>query len=292
MKQRPQMGERVLLVGATGRVGRMLSCHWPAADSVLIAQHRNPGQAALCWPLLDGVAPLKAEVSRNGPFHAMIMLAGVTPATGPDLSLNSALALAALAGAQAAGIPRVLLASSSAVYGAGQGGPLDETAPLFPANAYGAAKVTMEAEVQRFRAELELCILRIGNVAGADAALLNVAASAPDQPVLLDRFANGQGPWRSYIGAGALARVLHHLAHYPAPLPEVLNLAAPKPIAMEALVAATGHRYAFRPAPATAHQSITLDCQRLAALYPFAPSDSDPATMVADWKKTRHHDPR
>lgn len=276
----------LLLLGATGRVGRMVRCHWPAAG--LVMQHRQSGAEGLFWPLLDGPAPLLAHVDQTGSIAAMIVLAGVTPATGADLSLNTRLAVAAVTAAKAAGIGRVLVASSSAVYGAGQGVALAETAPLCPANAYGAAKVAMEAALAPFRDAVEICVLRIGNVAGADAALLNVARYAPDQPLILDRFADGQGPWRSYIGAGALARVLHDLAHHPAPLPDVLNLAAPNPVSMESLVAATGHPCQFRPAPPEAHQTITLECTRLAALYPFDPADSAPATMVADWKKTQN----
>lgn len=280
-----QKRQRLLLVGATGRVGRMVCHHWP--DEGLVVQHRHKGQTGLYWPLLEGPEALQAEVASAGPIAAMIMLAGVTPATGNELELNATLALAALEAAALTGIPRVLLASSSAVYGAGQGAALPETAPLHPANPYGVAKAAMETALQPWRDRLEICALRIGNVAGADAALLNVANFAPDQPVILDRFGDGQGPWRSYIGGGTLARVLHHLALHPAPLPEVLNLAAPAPVSMEALVTATGHPQSFRPAPLGAHQSITLDCRRLSALYPFAAADSDPAAMVADWMKTR-----
>lgn len=280
-----QKGGGPLLVGATGRVGRLICHHWPQPG--LLTQHRNAGHGGLYWPILGGAAPLLAHVDQFGPISCMIVLAGVTPATGDDLGLNSALAIAALEAAMAAGVPRVLLASSSAVYGAGQGHPLPETAPLNPANAYGVAKRAMEEAVQAYHSELNLCVLRIGNVAGADAALLSVAAAAPEEPVVIDQFSNGQGPWRSYIGAGTMARVLSHLADHPDPLPPVLNLAAPRPITMEALVAATGHPHRFRPASAAAHQAITLDCQALAALVPFTVSDNDPATMVADWQKTR-----
>lgn len=277
-------GKRLLLVGATGRVGRMVAHHWAGSD--LFLQHRLIGAKGLYWPLLDGPAPLVDHVSRTGAIDTMIMLAGVTPASGFDLGLNTILALAAIAAAKAAGIGRILVASSSAVYGAGTGLPLHETAPLTPVNPYGKAKCAMEAALDRHRDGLEICALRIGNVAGADAALLNVAQYAAEQPLILDRFADGQGPLRSYIGARTLARVLNSLACQVAPLPAVLNTAAPNPVSMESLVTATGHPLQFRAAPPAAHQHITLDCARLAALYPFEAGDSDPATMVADWKVT------
>lgn len=281
-------GPRLLVLGATGRVGRLLRPHWPRPRAMWF-QHRDPAlDEGLYWPDLSDPSPL-LEALTDAPLpQAMIVLSGVTSGSQEALDLNRRLALWAVTAAQRAGIRRILVASSSAVYGAGQGAPLAETASLAPVNAYGQAKCAMEAALEPFRADLDICALRIGNVAGADALLLNVARAAADVPILIDRFADGQGPWRSYIGAGTMARVLDHLALAPDRLPSVLNLAAPQAVSMESLVVAAAHPYRLVPAPATAFQHITLDCHRLAALYPFTPADNDPALMVADWKQGRH----
>lgn len=276
---------RLVLVGATGRVGRMVAAHWrraPPAGLAVLAQDRAGARpAALAWAPLDGPGPLVAEVARGGPVAALVVLAGVVPGPGADLSLNAALAVACCRAAQAAGVGRVLIASSSAVYGAGAG--LAEGAALAPLNPYGAAKVAMEAACAPFRAAgLEVCALRIGNVAGADALLMNVARGGP---VAIDRFADGGGPVRSYIGPGTLAAVLTGLARHPGPLPPALNIAAPQPVAMADLATAAGAAWHWVVAPATAVQRITLECAALAALHPFAPSDSDPAAMVAQWRE-------
>jgi UDP-glucose 4-epimerase len=281
----------LLLTGATGRVGRLICAQGrlaPAPGLALLAQHRDPArQDGLFWPLLDGPQPLLRHVARAGAPTAMIVLSGVTPAAGADLSLNTCLALAAVEAAQAAGIGRVLVASSSAVYGAGQGQAMDEASPLAPVNPYGQAKAAMEAALAPYRGKgVEICLLRIGNVAGADALLLNVAA-ANGQPVVIDRFADGHGPLRSYIGAGALWQVLAGLAGHRAPLPPALNIAAPRPLRMEALAQAAGSAFHWRDAPPTAHQSITLDCSRLMQLCPLDPAASRAETMVADWNKSR-----
>jgi len=267
----------------------MVQYHWRADGTsgiAVVKQHRRdapPG--GLQWSPLDGAAALVDHVRLNGPIDAMIMLAGVTPGSGKDLELNSALALACVAAAQQAQIGRVLLASSSAVYGAGDGTPLAESALTEPVNAYGKAKCAMEVAVAPWRDRgLDLCCLRIGNVAGADALLRNVARLSPQDPVIIDRFADGHGPTRSYIGAGTLAAVLRTLAAQAAPLPPVLNIGAPTPVSMEALAHAAGQPCRFRPAPPQAHQHITLDCTALAHLYPFTADDSDPHEMVAQWR--------
>jgi nucleoside-diphosphate-sugar epimerase len=96
----------------------------------------------------------------------------------PDLALNTQLGLAAVAAAAQLEIQRVLLASSSAVYGTHSDAPFTETDPLVPVNDYGRAKQVME-QICHARAHatgVALCCLRIGNVAGADALLCIGAA--------------------------------------------------------------------------------------------------------------------
>lgn len=282
----------ILLTGASGRVGRMVGHHWPrlTADLALVPQYRRDAPSgALAWDPCDGPGALIAGMERAGvQVDTMIALAGVTPGPGRDLSLNRSIAEATFEAACRARVRRVLLASSSAVYGPGDGRPLEEDTPCAPANAYGAAKLAMEAACAPWRGRgLDVCCLRIGNVAGADALLVNVAQGGPDGAVVIDRFADGGGPVRSYIGPGTLAAVLATLCRAPGPLPRVLNIAAPAPVAMTALAEAAGAPYTMRPAPPGAHQRITLDCTRLAALHDFAPGDRMVAEMVRQWRATR-----
>lgn len=275
---------RWLFTGSSGRVGRMLLRHWthspPPAE--LLVQRRRPGPGLL-WDPLAG--PLPATV---GPLSCLIAFAGITPAGGTALAGNAALAEASLAAAHAAGIARVLLTSSSAVYGAPpHDAPLREDDPARPVNDYGRSKLDMEAVCDRWRQRgLEICCLRIGNVAGADALLLNGLASG-GQPLLIDRFPDGAGPLRSYIGPATLARVTAALAAHPGPLPACLNIGAPRPVAMADLAVAGGFGHFWQVAPPAALQRITLDVGRLAGLYSFDPTDSDPQTMVGQWIRLR-----
>lgn len=285
------MAGRILLVGGSGRVGRLLMAVWPRTGPDLVVQHRAapPQQASapvLAWDLVaDGPAPLVDWVRAHGGLEAMVLLAGVTPAPGVSeaaLAGNTQIAMAAIDGARAAGIPRVLVASSSAVYGAGRGTPLAEEAALGPVNAYGRAKIEMERLCQRAPTGMAVTCLRIGNVAGADALLLS--AEKAQAPLVLDQFEDGAGPVRSYVGPETLARLLAELALYPADLPGVLNIAARAPVAMADLLVAAGTPWRWRPAPETALQRITLDCTRLAALAGLSAQESTAEEMVRQWR--------
>ncbi len=287
---------RWVMLGASGRVGRMLMRAWrndPPQDMQIVPQFRDrPGHPdSLDWAPLAGAGPLRRWVGEKGAIAGMFLFAGVTPRSHGALTDNAALAEAALAAAQAVGIPRVIVASSAAVYGTAKPADWCETDDPAPEGGYGQAKLATEETCRAWRARgLDVCCLRIGNVAGADAALLNVAGACAEQPIRLHRFADGQGPVRSYIGVASLAQVLESLACHDAPLPPVLNVAAPVPVAMESLLRAANAPFRFVPAPHDAVARVTLDCTRLGAFHAFAADAGTPKAMVEQWQRVR--DPR
>ena len=252
---------RVMITGANGRVGRLLR---PWLGEAVIWCRRGPGEA-LDWDPLAGPAPLLAYCESHGAPDAVIQLG-----RGDDRAIG----LATVAAARKAGIPRVLLASSSAVYGFSRDADWDEGDPTEPPSPYGQSKLAME----RACAGPGVTMLRIGNVAGADALLTN-----PRRPLLLDRFPNGAGPLRNYIGPQTLARVLIALAKAHA-LPPILNLAAPRPVDMADLARAAGLPVERQPAPPHALARLTLATTRLEQIQTFEDTDSDPAAMVAQWQ--------
>ena len=102
------------------------------------------------------------------------------------------------------------LASSAAVYGRPEGdAPLSETTEPRRVSGYGRAKRAMEQAVAEGQG---VTCLRIGNVAGADQLLLNAATATAQAPLILDRFADGTGPDRSYIGPETFLGVVGGLA--------------------------------------------------------------------------------
>lgn len=223
-----------------------------------------------------------AALSALAGKRAAICLSGVTPAYaaahGTDMAVNVDAALAAIRLAARAKLPRLFLASSAAVYGPG-GGPFPETAPLAPVNDYGHAKARMEREGTALAARLglPLCILRIGNVAGADAILGNWRAG-----MILDQLPDGSTPRRSYIGPRSLAHVLHALTCAP-DLPAVLNIAAPGTVAMGDLLDAASLPWAPRPASENTIAAVRFDTSALEKRVVFTAKDSDPAEMAAQW---------
>ena len=243
---------------------------------------RRPG-ADIVWDPLTG--PSADGLEGAG---AMLLLSGVVAPERGDLALNTELALAAAGACAALGIPRLLVASTAAVYGAGRGAPLSEDAPLDPASEYGAAKAAMEMALRGAPGPgaPEICCLRIGNVAGCDALLMAAHGATAEQPLRLDRFSGGRGPRRSYIGPLSLARVVEALATAPGRLPFLINVAAPRPVYMDELLEAAGIPWRHRDAPPGALQDITLDTARLSALCPLPDAASDPAGIVGEWRRT------
>lgn len=275
---------RVLVIGGSGRLGPLLRRAWmqEGEGACFVWQARRQdafpglgGPDLVFDPLSDGAALAAAA----GAADLVLCLAGVTAGTEADLARNTTLALAV---ARAAPCP-VLFASSAAVYGAGPSSEDDAPHPLAP---YGRAKRAMEEAILATGRE-DVTLLRIGNVAGADALLGRVL---PPGDRVLDVFPDGQGPRRSFIGPVALARALARLVHLVAAgvaVPRILNIALPGTCGMEALLRAAGEGWTPRPAPEGVIPVVELDVRRAVALglVPDAPARA--AAIVADLRQVR-----
>lgn len=270
---------RILVLGASGRIGSILRRCWPEGRGIWQARPAPGRQDGAGWLIGDPLAdPLLLDGLR-GEVAAVLGLAGVTPTSlrpGDDMAANIDLGLAAVRIGAGLGVP-VLLASSAAVYGAAAG-LLPETAALAPVSDYGRAKATMERRATDLGRDLGVPVssLRIGNIAGADAIL---GGWRPG--FTLDRFADGRTPRRSYIGPVTLARVLERLCLTP-DLPALLNIAAPGVVEMGALLDAAGLAWTPRPAPEEAIAQVALDVTGLRARLPLAPAKA--AGLVAEWR--------
>ncbi|RVT85374.1 NAD-dependent epimerase/dehydratase family protein [Rhodobacteraceae bacterium CCMM004] len=265
-----------IILGASGRVGRMVCRAWPEDVPPPVPVGRRAG--AVRWDMAGPPPPLAGAEGA-----AVIVLAGVTPHGDGDLAGNAPLALAALAAARTWGARHLFVASSSSVYGETPAAGVDETARCAPAGPYGAEKLRMEAAVAEAAQGLGVTCLRVGNVAGAGAPFDTLAAGA-ERP-WLHRFADGTGPSRSYVGPVTLAHCLAALCRLAAagqPLPPVLNLAAPRPTAMADIYAARGRSFAWRPAPPDGLHRVHLDCTRLSALVPLPQNAGAAATLWAE----------
>lgn len=287
--------KRFVFLGASGRIGQLLRAVWrDNADLCMDWQFRTAKtntENAFIWPHLAELDPLLTHATAVGGLDGLFVFLGASRAgdktDAAQMALNVSLVDQALKAAAAAQIPRVIIASSSAVYGGGHGVPFQESDALDPVNAYGKAKQEMETLCRLRAAEfgIEVCVLRIGNVAGADA-LLGAAADwrTGDAPRQLDIYPDGDGPRRSYIGPSRLAQVLRSLALRVEPLAQVVNVAAPRPVSMNALLDAAGIDWEPRYVPASPLQDIVLDCSRLESLSDIDCSDGDATNLVAQWR--------
>lgn len=257
--------EKVLLLGANGKLGQMLQRAWGGSLDV-VAITRADWQVGAAIPALPRV-------------DAVVAAWGVTPGPGRDLAQNVVLARAAMELGLALGAARVLHFSSVAVYAPDD--DLTEAQMPDPQNAYGVAKRDAEAVVRDWRVSHpegpEACHLRIGNVVGADSLFAAIASGA----VELDRFEDGSTPRRSYVAPGDLAQVCAAVIAQGGP--EVLNVASDPPHEMGALARAAGITPDFRPAGPGAMPSVTMNTDLLQQICPLPRRDA-PA-LIADWQR-------
>jgi nucleoside-diphosphate-sugar epimerase len=297
MSQSTDGPKRFVFLGASGRIGRLLRAVGfgnAEADLRIDWQFRTQKPLidnALIWPDLTKLEPLLERAKSADGLDGLFVFLGASRTSNKtdtgQMTINVSLVDQALQAAAAAKIPRVLIASSSAVYGAGRGVPFSENSVLDPANAYGAAKRDMETLCRARAADygIEICLLRIGNVAGADALLGPTEGwRSGDAPRRLDVYPDGDGPRRSYIGPESLADVLRCLALQSLPLPQVVNVAAPAAVSMKALLDAAQIDWDPRFVPASALQDIVLDCARLTTLSDIAVLDGAADSLVAQWR--------
>lgn len=268
----------ILVLGASGKVGRLMRARWADAGLATLWQGRRMG-AAPGW--VDWAPGRRLPQAR-----VVVVLSGVTAGDTAVLAENTRIGRDVAQAAADAGAACVLLASTMAVYGrTPDGGATEGTAPDRP-NAYGRSKLEMEQAMAAALAgsNTGLCALRIGNVAGADLLGDRVAQGLP---ITLDRFAGGVGPIRSYAGPGLLVRVVQGLARRVMAgerLPGVLNVAGQRPLGMDALLAAAGLRYGWQDAGPQAVPCISMDCRPLAALVPPDAAAETAAGVAAEWQ--------
>jgi hypothetical protein len=269
--------EGPVILGSGGRVGRLFRGLWAAG--------LWPDGAAPLWLTRDdwdiGAGPPPAGLPID---RGLIVLAG--PIRGADLVAQTMALTRAVIDLVRARPGPVLFCSTAAVYGRAPAPQAETGAPLDP-GAYGQARLAME-ELVRPLGPRALC-LRIGNVMGADSLSASLAAG----PVTLDRLPDGGAPRRSLIGPLTLARsmlVLGRKMQEPGWRgPQVLNLAQPGPIGMEAICAAAGVTPAWRAAPPGVLPLTDLDLDRLtAALGAPLPRAEAPALVAearaAGWR--------
>ncbi len=286
ISEKVQNFPKIFVLGATGRLGQMLQCYWPAKDAKWQGRRHIPPYVNVCLdPLAEPVGLVQAAQGSD----VILCLAGVVPCpvAEPDMRINVRLGqLAVKLGAEIGA--RVMLSSSAAVYGR-HPGPLRESLTPTPVSDYGIAKLEMEDVCIRMAQDFGVSVtaLRIGNVVGADAIV-----GGWKHGFRMDTYKDGTTPRRSYIGPQTLSHVVAKLTQH-AELPARLNIASPEPVAMGDLLDAAGLSWTPRPATANTLAEVHLQTNLLEKYFDFDASNSRPQTLIKEWqgyKARRHHD--
>ena len=275
------MSRKLLITGGGGRLASLLRpLLAQTTDWQIHGQSRRAADAEN-WHQLDPLTDSRGFARLCDGCDAVLHLAGVTPATRHgDSTANVDLArVVAQATAQ---VPLVLAMSSVAVYGP-SGRPLREGGATAPNTAYGRSKLAMEEVIlEQSNGPLITC-LRLGNVVGADALMQGQPC-----PTELHAFPNGRTPERSYISPVTLARVLMQLIDRGltrGTLPPVINVAAPEPVEMAALMRAAGLPWTPIPAPAGLDNRVVVSTLLLERLVDLPVFEACPAFLTAHFRE-------
>ena len=224
----------------------------------------------------DILADQEALSNAMARCDAVCLLAGVTQEGGKrPLSANTELARAVLA---SGGSKPVFLCSTAAVYGRAEGRLAESIKPV-PVSPYGKAKRDMELVATKHPNAI---ILRIGNVAGADALL-----GFDREPYHLTTFPDGETPVRSYIGPTLLARVISRLSRIAVDggRPSTpLNIAGPTPVSMAELLAAADKSWVSVPPQPDTIRRVELNTDALWDLLGEPALSYGAEKIVADWR--------
>jgi GDP-4-dehydro-6-deoxy-D-mannose reductase len=312
---------RLLVTGAAGFVGRhllaLLRERFPAAK--LIAACR-PEDGALPSPhgadrvvpfdLLDtsALAALIAETRPDGLVHLAAQASVATSFSDPLASWSANL-MGTVALAEAVlrhvGHCRFVLASSAEIYGLSfrEAAPLDEEAPLLPANPYAASKAACDLAVGEMTLRgLDAVRLRAFNQTGAGQSASFVVASFARQIARIE--AGQQAPvlqvgaldrWRDFLDVRDVCAAYGSALEAESGLGGAYNIASgtPRRIGdiLDALIARSGVTAAVEVEPVRLRPT---DVERVAGnparaarelgWVPVVPWDETLDTVLGDWR--------
>ncbi|TYB45356.1 NAD-dependent epimerase/dehydratase family protein [Actinomadura chibensis] len=160
---------RVLLVGATGFVGRHVRARAAAAGVDVVPAARTPELGGLTLDLAERAGPV-ADALRDVAPDAVVNCAGATRGDPADLVRGNVVAVAnLLAALTASGVEaRLVHLGSAAEYGdVPRGTPVSEATPPRPVSAYGVTKLAGTELVRAAAGDgLDAVVLRVFNPIG------------------------------------------------------------------------------------------------------------------------------
>jgi UDP-glucose 4-epimerase len=176
---------RVLVTGGAGYIGSVIAARLlRRGDAVTVYDDLSRGHAAavpqgaelVLGDVRDADA-VREALTQSG-AEAIVHMAALAEVaesvTQPQRyrDVNTGGTAAVIAAAKAAGVGRLVLSSTAAVYGEPQRVPIDERDALAPTNPYGESKLAAERllEAAQLGGDLRFTALRYFNACGADGA--------------------------------------------------------------------------------------------------------------------------
>lgn len=287
----------VVILGAQGRLGAMIAAYAKHAGLGWKTQARR-APADIVWSGDMDSAEAK-KVFRTG--ATLVNMIGATSGDATRLhDANARFVEDLLAASAKAGVGHVILCSSAAIYGRAGSEPCRETDAPTPITPYGDSKAAMERIAKTLSADkvfrasgVKITVLRIGNVAGADALLAAAERhTMAGTPMPLHRFEDGAAATRSYIGPRDLFEVIRaaitsDVAH------RTINVVHLQAVTLDDLSAAYRDHllpdltWQDTPAPETVPPVVTLSADKVSRFVPFStlmdPTD-DLAAQVVEYR--------
>ncbi|WP_051340766.1 NAD-dependent epimerase/dehydratase family protein [Azospirillum halopraeferens] len=295
----------VLVTGATGFLGSHLVDHLETEGQRTRCLVRRPdallsGSPRVArWPgdVTDANSVCRAADGVDTIFH----LAG-TAAVNGDPQMMSAAILANVVGtlnvleaARRGGVARVVLVSSSHVYGCPAGPLVGEGAPLAPQSPYASTKVAAEALARTYDAThgVAVTIVRPANVYGprqtADAVVPTIVRQALQHPMVSVRSLR---PRRDFVYVTDVVDALVRAARLPRAAGRTFNIGSGSDVSIGELVART-LRLCGRPddvpdLEGDATDRVTLDSGLARSVLGWTPQvalDEGLARTIAWWRE-------
>lgn len=277
----------ILILGITGKIGKLVFKLLPKEKNLqFFFTHRdikpkflNRENVFKCDLGCSAQVELFSR-SLEGRIDVVISMTGIKATNVKDYNQNIKLAHSIDKLTTGLGAKKLIYFSSSAVYGKGQSHI--ENGQTKPIGYYGLSKKKSEdILLKKSIGKYCLNILRVANVAGADALLSQMRFNRKIvESIKIEVFRNDRGAIRNYIDPVTLVEILIALSKTRKKIPHLLNVGSLKPVDMKELVRVSVFDWIAVSPEISSTQKITINSKKLADLFPQISLDLSAESIV------------